>query len=314
MNAPPPLLNYACNTADGLCFQNDSGEYSSLPECQRECQKTPAPTNYTCNLETKSCFLNPNGVYDTLEGCQDECKVTDGCDYQSYFINCRDAVRNDVKGELPPNWKPLPWNADSCARRCPHYFQKGSKPYVGYECMGEKIDRWCNCDDIQVKDAQFAPSYCLWKREGNDNSPCVAYNPKCPKGDTKCKTDFTGQRTPQLCMSVPECANTYCNELWSQGKCNYLGDRTCLNMMGCLAKKSTDRQSESVKDCLNIGGGTINPLQKPTQYTKDLYQCLKQNRCISENAPPTFSCDNGNCVYDEMSKKTYQQCLETCDA
>ena len=302
---------YDCDSLSGRCLARPDGQYTNLDECHADCKRNPNRRKYSCNSQTKSCTLDPAGVYDTLEVCQDECKNTNNCDSHNYLVNCRDVVRNTVRGKLPPGWKPLPWNAASCSQRCPHYFQKGSDPYVGYDCSTEEITQWCNCDNIKAEDAEFAPNYCLWKfHPGSDGYPgtgsCVAYDPKNPKSNK----DFTGQRNVQLCMTVPKCADTYCNELWSQQKCNFRDDRTCLNMMTCLTKNTQEKESQSVKTCFQQAGGT--PGTQPSQYTKDLYQCLKENRCISENPPPKFRCVKGNCVYDATSDKTFQQCLQDC--
>ncbi len=69
--APTPT-RYACNTNTWQCYQTSSGPYTSLSNCQANCQ--PPITRYSCNTNTWQCYQTPSGQYTSLSSCESCCQ------------------------------------------------------------------------------------------------------------------------------------------------------------------------------------------------------------------------------------------------
>ena len=71
INCQAPV-RYACNTTTWQCYQSSTGQYSSLTNCQANCQ---APVRYTCNTTSWQCYQSSTGPYTSLADCQTNCQA-----------------------------------------------------------------------------------------------------------------------------------------------------------------------------------------------------------------------------------------------
>ena len=115
---------YSCNS--GKCVEDSKGTFTTLDNCNKNCNPVPAPANqtltapeedeeepprYNCMFSTllgrNKCVEHPLGEHADLDSCQDNCDNTVyvrtyGYPYYNY------PIRRRWWGRRPRRWRPRP--------------------------------------------------------------------------------------------------------------------------------------------------------------------------------------------------------------